>query len=272
MAPLHLHRGEPDPDPLARFLAQTPMAGGLYELPDEFGETNALHVLRAADHWRPLVNGYSGFQTPLAQNLHDLFAGGKADDLLDALEAVPVSYVTVRPLRMTEEERSAASRFVAAGLASRRLLFVRRFLPADDLYAVVKVEPRAAPLALPPADTAGEIESADLTGSIDAPAERAIVTGDLAVRGWARIPSRDLPVDVLIDGGMRIPIHAARHPRRDVQSVLPGLGDCAAAGYESTFAFQPGDEGEHELSVLFRGPDHRVRHYPPRTFTWKKGP
>ena len=68
MAPLYLHRGEPDPDPLTRFLADTPMAGGLYELPDAFNETNALHVLRAADHWKPLVNGYSGFQTPLAQS------------------------------------------------------------------------------------------------------------------------------------------------------------------------------------------------------------
>jgi len=65
VAPLSLHRGEPDPDPLTRFLKETPMAGGLWEMPDAFNETNAHHVLRAADHWKPLVNGYSGFQTPL---------------------------------------------------------------------------------------------------------------------------------------------------------------------------------------------------------------
>jgi hypothetical protein len=58
-APMYLNRGEPDPDPLTRFLKETPMAGGLWELPDEFGEANAHHVLRAADHWKPLVNGYS---------------------------------------------------------------------------------------------------------------------------------------------------------------------------------------------------------------------
>src|ERR1035437_8860364 len=69
VAPLSLHRGEPDPDPLTRFLKETPMAGGLWEMPDAFNETNAHHVLRAADHWKPLLNGYSGFQTPPAQNL-----------------------------------------------------------------------------------------------------------------------------------------------------------------------------------------------------------
>lgn len=45
VAPLSLHRGEPDPDPLTRFLKETPMAGGLWEMPDAFNETNAHHVL-----------------------------------------------------------------------------------------------------------------------------------------------------------------------------------------------------------------------------------
>ena len=191
VAPLSLHRGEPDPDPLTRFLKETPMAGGLWEVPDAFNETNAHHVLRAADHWKPLVNGYSGFQTPLAQNLHDLLVEGKTKELLDALEAVPVSYVTVRPRRMIEEQRMTAAKLVAAGLASHRLLDVRHFRPDDELYTVVKTEPRA-----------------------------------------------------------------------DVEVAVPHLGDCGAAGYEHVFAFQPGDEGEHELSVVFRDLADRVRHYP----------
>ena len=275
VAPLYLNRGEPDADPLSRFIAATPMAGGLWELPDEFGEANALHVLRAADHWKPLVNGYSGFQTPLAQNLHDLLVEGKTNDLLDALEGVPVSYVTVRPRRMTSEQRTTAAKLVGAGIASHRLLHVRRFLPEDELYAVVKTEPGAKPLesASLPFELAGSVgtEWLELTGSIDLPAEDATVTGDLVVRGWARIPGRDLEVTVLIDGAARVPIRAARLPRTEVQAVLPHLGDCSTAGYESVLAFLPGDEGEHELSVVFHGPDDRVRHYPWRKFIWKKG-
>jgi len=115
-------------------------------------------------------------------------------------------------------------------------------------------------------------ESAELTGSIDGPAEGAIVTGDLTVRGWARTPGRDLGVTVLIDGAPRYAIREVRVPRPDVQAALPSLGDCSTAGYESSFAFHPGDKGEHEVAVVFQGPGDLVRHYPSRKFTWKEGP
>ncbi|HEX7616368.1 MAG TPA: hypothetical protein VF554_13980, partial [Thermoanaerobaculia bacterium] len=275
-APLYLNRGEPDADPLSRFLAATPMAGGLWELPDAFNETNAHHVLRAADHWKPLVNGYSGFQTPLAKSLHDLLVEGKTVELLDALEAVPVSYVTVRPKRMTAEQRLTAADLVAAGVTSHRLLEVRHFLPDDELYAVAKTEPRVRTLESGPtagnAPSLADTESPELTGSIDRPAEDSVVTGNLVVSGWARVPGRDLSVTVLVDKAPRVPLHEARLPRADVEAAVPQLGDCGTAGYEHIFAFQPGDEGEHELSAVFRGPDNRVRHYPWRKFTWKKGP
>ena len=252
------------------------MAGGLYELPDAFGETNALHVLRAADHWQPLVNGYSGFQMPIAQNLHDLLVEGRTTELLQALEAVPVSYVTVRPRRMTSEQKAAEAKLVEAGIASHRLLHVRHFLPDDELYAVVKTEPgvkvlESVPTTSQPVGSAST-EWAGLTGSIDDPAADSVVTGDLTVRGWARIPGRDLDVTVLIDRAPRVPLREARLPRPELQAVLPSLGDCSTAGYEHVFDFQPDDGGEHELSVVFHGPDGRVRHYPWRKFTWKKGP
>jgi membrane-associated phospholipid phosphatase len=115
-------------------------------------------------------------------------------------------------------------------------------------------------------------ESAELTGSIDGPAEGAIVTGDLTVRGWARIAGHDLGVTVLIDGAPRYAIREARVPRPDVQAAIPSLGDCSTAGYESSFALHPGDRGEHELSVVFQGPGGLIRHYPSRKFTWKEGP
>ncbi len=115
-------------------------------------------------------------------------------------------------------------------------------------------------------------EAATLTGSIDMPAEGATVTGDLTVKGWARVPGSDLGVTVLIDGAPRFAISQSRVARPDVQAALPSLGDCSTAGYESSFAFHPGDKGEHELSVVFQGPGGLVRHYPSRKFTWKEGP
>ena len=177
---------------------------------------------------------------------------------------------------MNDEQRGTAVALVAAGLESGRLLYVRRFLPNDMLYAVLKTEPGARAFEKSPTGggTPGPPgrESADLTGSIDRPAEESIVTGNLTVTGWARILGQDLDVTVLIDKVPRNPLQEARVPRVDVEAVVKTLGSCRTAGYEQVFAFQPGDGGEHELAVVFRGSDDRVRHYPPRKFTWKKGP
>ena len=115
-------------------------------------------------------------------------------------------------------------------------------------------------------------EAVSLTGSIDGPSDGAVVTGDLTVRGWARVPGRDLGVTVLVDGAPRYAIRQARVARPDVQAAVPSLGDCSTAGYELTFAFQPGDRGEHELSVVFQDTGDLVRHYPPRKFTWRETP
>ncbi len=274
VAPLYLHRGEPDPDALTRALASTPMKGGLFQLPDDFGETNVRYVLRAADHWKPLVNAYSGFQTPLARNLHGLLLAKKPTELLDALEAVPVSYVTVHRSLVPSIQRAPIEALITEGLASGRLRFVRRFRPGDDLFAVVRTEPDARSLEPPPSSfsisspgSTGR-EDASLTGSIDVPGEGAVVTGPLRVSGWARIPGEDLVVTVLIDGDERAPATGRRLPRQDVCSVVKTLGDCPFAGYEGSFAFEPGDAGPHEILVVFRSKDGRERHYPPRRFVW----
>jgi hypothetical protein len=112
-------------------------------------------------------------------------------------------------------------------------------------------------------------EDALLTGGVDEPAEGSTVRGRLAVRGWARLPDRDLEVTVFIDGNERASVTHRRLSRPDVQSALPMLGDCASAGYEFVYAFSAKDSGPHELEVLFRTRDGRERHYPRRLFIWQ---
>ena len=119
----------------------------------------------------------------------------------------------------------------------------------------------------PPATTPGGEE---LTGSIDEPTEGAAVAGRLRVRGWARILGADLSVAVYLDGEARSPVSDSRVPRPDVCTAIPALGDCGAAGYEATFDFRADDSGVHEILVVFRAPDGRVRRYPARSFVWKR--
>ena len=167
-------------------------------------------------------------------------------------------------------------------MAAGRLRFIKRFdgRMRNELYAVVRNEPDAralerlpwSPAGVPPPAHRLYREDAALTGSIDGPAENAIVTGPLRVQGWARIPGEDLHVAVTIDGEERSLVAGARVPRPDVAAAVPSLGDCGTAGYEGVYAFAKGDDGVHVLDVLFRSSDGRERRYPPRTFTWKAGP
>ena len=112
-------------------------------------------------------------------------------------------------------------------------------------------------------------ENALLSGSVDEPAVGGLVSGTLRVRGWARIPGEDLEVTVLVDGFERTATHAARSARPDVASALPSLGDCAAAGYDLSFPFLPGDQGDHELVAVFTSRREGSRHFPGRRFTWR---
>jgi len=282
-APLELYRGEADPDEATRFLARTPMTGGLVELPSSSQQHgNRRAVLRAADHLKPLVTATSGFLGPVVRMIdakeREVPIPG---DFLDFLEEIPTSYILVHDSWLFPESRDVHRDWLARGMASGRLLFVKRFdgRARNELYAVVRNEPEAKALEpLPWNPAVGPLpaqalyrEDATLPGSIDEPVENAVVTGPLAVRGWARIPGEDLRVTVTIDGEERPFVTGARVPRPDLRTALPALGECATAGYEAVYAFAPGDAGAHVLDVLFRYSDGRQRRYPPRAFTWKAG-
>jgi hypothetical protein len=127
-------------------------------------------------------------------------------------------------------------------------------------------------LRRPPASPDGRREDIGLLGSIDDPAEGAEIRGPLVVRGWARVPGEDLTVDVVLDGIERIPDGFRRTARLDVEAVVPGLGSCATAGYETRVVLGLEDAGTHELAVVFRSHDGRERHYPGRRIVVKAGP
>ena len=178
--------------------------------------------------------------------------------------------------------RTTHREWIDRALASGRLVFVKRFDGAvqNDLFAVVKNEPAARALEplpwTPPAGLSPSgapwREDGSLIGAVDAPAGGAAVHGVLRVAGWARIAGEDLDVTLLIDGETRTPATVRRMPRPDVCAAVAGLGDCARAGYEATYAFRPGDAGPHEVVGIFRSKDGRQRHYGPQKFEWKAAP
>ncbi|MFI5120278.1 MAG: ArnT family glycosyltransferase [Thermoanaerobaculia bacterium] len=138
----------------------------------------------------------------------------------------------------------------------------RRGYPLSGNILLVRIRPAGS----------GEpaLEDTCLTGSIDTPVGGETVAGDLKVRGWARVPGEDLRVTVRLDAVARENARVSRVSRPDVAAAIPSLGDCSGAGYEAAIPFRSGDEGRHMIEVVFTSVDGRERHYPVRSFVWKR--
>lgn len=143
VAPIPLVSAEVRAPEVYRWLARTPMAGGVVELPMGFGSHNFLYTLRAADHWRPLVDGTSGFQPAFERRLEEMSSRAPIPlEWMTALEAVPVSFLVVHRATLGPAEASALDAFLKSESGENRLRFVAHFPaagPDDEVYAVVKI-------------------------------------------------------------------------------------------------------------------------------------
>src|SRR5436189_5422079 len=74
-APLHIEKGEVEPSVLALRLKNTPMKGGIVELPSVTDQARHFYMLRAADHQKPLVNATSSFVSPLTDEINKATEG-----------------------------------------------------------------------------------------------------------------------------------------------------------------------------------------------------
>ena len=144
VAPLRLERGAVYPDAITLRLKETPMRGGLVELPTGGAVLPHLYMLRAADHGRPLINAVSTFVPPHALEIQHLSLQMPIPRaLMDAMEKVPTSYLVIHNSLMDPVRRPLYDDFLLTAMAEGRLRFIRRYGEGDDLYAVVKTEPEA---------------------------------------------------------------------------------------------------------------------------------
>ncbi len=142
-APLRFMRGDVFPDAVTLRLKETPMRGGVVVLPAGVN-VNHRHVLRSADHMKPLIVGISGFGSPYEDKIESAIAAGPIpESFLSFLEEVPASYLVVENILIEPERRVDYETFLARAVMSGRLRFINRFDGRDDLYAIVKTEPQA---------------------------------------------------------------------------------------------------------------------------------
>lgn len=142
-APLGMMRGDVFPDAVSVRLKNTPMRGGLVVLPAG-ADFNHRHILRSADHQKPLIVGTSGFNSPFEDQIEAWTRVGPIyDSLLKILEEIPTSYLVIQNHLIAPERRGDYETFLVRAIRAGRLRFVNRFDGRDDLYAVVRNEPEA---------------------------------------------------------------------------------------------------------------------------------
>ena len=142
-APLGMMRGDVFPDAVSVRLKNTPMRGGLVVLPAG-ADFNHRHILRSADHQKPLIVGTSGFNSPFEDQIEAWTrVGAIHDPLLKILEEIPTSYLVIQNHLIAPERRADYETFLVRAIRAGKLRFVNRFDGRDDLYAIVKNEPEA---------------------------------------------------------------------------------------------------------------------------------
>jgi hypothetical protein len=142
-APLKFMRGDVYPDAVTLRLKETKMRGGIVVLPAG-ADFNHRHILRAADHAKPLIVGTSGFNSPYEDQIEGWTRAGTIPlGFMNLLEQIPASYLVVENGLVAPERKTDYETFLVRSVAAGRLRFVNRFDARSDLYAVVKTEPDA---------------------------------------------------------------------------------------------------------------------------------
>ncbi len=140
------------------------------------------------------------------------------------------------------KERVAAGLLIAAGLA------IAGAFAWQDRHPLLTVP--AAPAGTQAATSPATEQAArvDAVGSVDAPADEAIIDTNLHISGWALAPIGIERVEIRVDGRP----YAARYgiARPDVAAVKPGYRDSAASGFEFSGDFANLDPVRHAVAVV----------------------
>ena len=274
--------------PVDLFLAGSDTGGPILHLPLTNSPGEARWAFSSLAHFKPIVNGYASYVPRQNQDLAASLAGPEIpESTLARLKAWPAGTLVVHEHALPLERLNPTMAFVAKALRSRALGPPLHFdhrggddwvfsLVSSRGASAVSGSEKEASLFLQHADSSppiGHFEESDFPASIDEPADGQVVRGALSVRGWSQTggalgPAPAEIVEIRIDHDRRGRSSFVRVPRPDVAAALPALGSCAEAGYAAAYPMLPGDDGRHDIRVVFRAADGRMRTVS-RTFEWE---
>jgi hypothetical protein len=195
--------------PVYDWLAAQPGRDGVLELPVGLPLHDADRMVLSARHWKPLVNGYSGF-TPTMAYFRALTVGFPTAEALRALHAIGVRWIVVHPGRVPPAQ---------AGLCTGDAATLAPHLARVYEHATACVlELRGAPPpAAPPADRPVPLSGATVT---TAAGEHPAILHDASTSGhWVE------PVRQTEESWVQIDLPAPRAVSRVVLALGPHFGE-----------------------------------------------
>jgi hypothetical protein len=257
--PVDVQPVEREPGPVYRWLAGVRLPGSVIEWPFAT-DAEVEYEFRSTAHWKPLVNGYSGFAPPRYQELAAMFAEKPIRaEIWNKISDAGACLLIVHPRAIPDEARGSYAGLLRAGIEERRLEPLTTFADRDgsDLVfrfaACPSFDPRITASAWPAAakralEGASELEHAlhPPFGIIDRPRENDTVSPGTWGFGWALDDSGIAQVRVSFDDGPVVPT-AIHQPHPGVTEAHPGYPETAAPGFG--FPVPPLPAGPHTLKV-----------------------
>jgi hypothetical protein len=263
--PVDIGPVDSEPAPVYRWLANVRLPGALIEWPFAT-DAEVDYEFRSTAHWKPLVNGYSGFAPPRYQELAAMFAEKPIRaEIWKRLAEAGACLLIVHPRAIPDELRGSYAGLLRAGIVELRLEPLATFANRDGSDLVFRLT------GCPPFDSgipASEKQTAarqtletvsDLEhslhppfGVIDVPRENDTVHSGAWGFGWALDDSGVAQVRVSFDDGPAVPT-VIHQPHPGVREVHPSYPDSGAPGFG--FAVPQLPPGPHTLKVILVGRD-----------------
>ena len=243
-----------------RFLSTLTFGGGVVEWPLSLAN-DFEHEFRSTAHWKPILNGFSGFWPPAYDELARATAEAPMPDRIwRMLEERGAALLIYHPDEVREEARQNYAEALTRGIGKGALVPIRSFPHGGDRDLLFRLA-SAGPLTLPadpdPSATQAAVSRLGLLrhppfGFLDVPAEDAVVASGSWAFGWALADSGVARVVVSFDGGLGFEVGYGQ-PHPGPARAHSGYPDSANAGFG--FAIPPLPSGRHRLTVLLEARD-----------------
>lgn len=256
--PIEIGDVKPEAPPVYQWLASAPFKGAVVHWPLAVNP-DVEHTFRSAAHWKPVVNGYSGFGPPAYHELVELLAAKPiAPGIWNRLEGAGASILVFHPLEIEEaDSRLAYVRALTEGVRNGRAVPLRGFGDGperDFVFRLAGASPFDAGVPGGGGQAAADEVRRELSyfesilhapfGFIDAPREGETVAPGAWGFGWALDDSGIREVRIAIDG-KPAPSALYGSARPGPADAFPAFPDASKAGFG--FAVPALPPGPHEI-------------------------